>query len=264
VLDRGGRLVVVGAGWIGCEVAASARQRGMEVAVIEPQSVPLEGVLGPTLGAFYRDVHADHGVVLRLGTGVEAIEGAERVERVRAGDGTTLDADAVVIGVGVAPRTALAEGVLDVEDGILVDAGLRTSAEGVFAAGDVANHDHPILGRLRVEHWANALEQGPAAARAMLGQDVTYDRVPYFFSDQYDVGMEYAGHADPGDEVVFRGDPATREFIAFWLRDGRVAAGMNVNVWDVNEHIQELVRSGATVDEARLTDPDVALDEIAA
>jgi 3-phenylpropionate/trans-cinnamate dioxygenase ferredoxin reductase component len=263
VLDRGGRLVVVGAGWIGCEVAASARQRGMEVAVIEPQSVPLERVLGPKLGAFYRDVHAEHGVVLRLGTGVEAIEGAGRVERVRASDGTTLDADAVVIGVGVAPRTALAEGVFDVDDGILVDAALRTSADGVFAAGDVANHDHPILGRLRVEHWANALEQGPAAARAMLGQNVTYDRVPYFFSDQYDVGMEYAGHADPGDEVVFRGDPATREFIAFWLRDGRVAAGMNVNVWDVNEHIQELVRSGATVDAARLTDPDVALEEIA-
>jgi 3-phenylpropionate/trans-cinnamate dioxygenase ferredoxin reductase subunit len=263
VLDRGGRLVVVGAGWIGCEVAASARQRGMEVAVIEPQSVPLERVLGPDLGAFYRDVHADHGVALRLGTGVEAIEGAGRVERVRASDGTTLEADAVLIGVGVTPRTALAEGVLDVDNGILVDAGLRTSADGVFAAGDVANHDHPLLGRLRVEHWANALEQGPAAARAMIGQDVSYDRVPYFFSDQYDVGMEYAGHSRPDDEVVFRGDPATREFVAFWLRDGRVAAGMNVNVWDVNEHIQALVRSGMSIDVARLTDPDVALDELA-
>ena len=263
VLDRGGRLVVVGAGWIGCEVAASARQRGMEVAVIEPQSVPLERVLGSELGAFYRDVHLDHGVVMRLGTGVEAIEGAGRVERVRASDDTMLEADAVLIGVGVAPRTGLAEGVLDVDDGILVDAGLRTSVEGVFAAGDVANHDHPLLGRLRVEHWANALEQGPAAARAMLGQEVSYDRVPYFFSDQYDVGMEYAGHSRPDDEVVFRGDPATREFIAFWLRDGRVAAGMNVNVWDVNEHIQALVRSGMSVDVARLTDPDVALEDIA-
>jgi 3-phenylpropionate/trans-cinnamate dioxygenase ferredoxin reductase subunit len=263
VLDRGGRLVVVGAGWIGCEVAASARQRGMEVAVIEPQSVPLERVLGAELGAFYRDVHLDHGVVLGLGTGVEAIEGAGRVERVRASDGETFEADAVLIGVGVTPRTALAGGVLDVDDGILVDAGLRTSVEGVFAAGDVASQDHPLLGRLRVEHWANALEQGPAAARAMLGQDVSYDRVPYFFSDQYDVGMEYAGHSRPDDDVVFRGDPATREFVAFWLRDGRVAAGMNVNVWDVNEHIQALVRSGMTVDVARLTDPDVALDEIA-
>jgi 3-phenylpropionate/trans-cinnamate dioxygenase ferredoxin reductase component len=263
VLDAGGRLVVVGAGWIGSEVAASARQKGMEVALVETQSVPLEGVLGPELGAFYRDVHADHGVALHLGTGVEAIEGAGRAERVRTSDGTVLEADAVVLGVGVAPRTQLAEGVLDVDNGILVDASLRASVEGVFAAGDVANHDHPLFGRLRVEHWANALEQGPSAARAMLGQDAVYERVPYFFSDQYDVGMEYAGHSAPGDEVVFRGDPAAREFIAFWLRDGRVTAGMNVNVWDVNEHIQELVRSGASVDADRLRDPDVPLDELA-
>jgi 3-phenylpropionate/trans-cinnamate dioxygenase ferredoxin reductase subunit len=264
VIDAGGRLVVIGAGWIGCEVAASARQKGMEVTVVEPQSVPLEGVLGPELGAFYRDVHAEHGVELRLGEGVETIEGSGRAERVRTSGGAELDCDAVVLGVGVAPRTALAEGVLDVDNGVLVDASLRASADGVFAAGDVANHDHPLLGRLRVEHWANALEQGPTAARAMLGQDVVYDRVPYFFSDQYDVGMEYAGHSRPGDEVVFRGDPASREFIAFWVRDGRVAAGMNVNVWDVNEHIQALVRDGATIDPARLRDPDVALDALVA
>jgi 3-phenylpropionate/trans-cinnamate dioxygenase ferredoxin reductase subunit len=264
VLEAGGRLVVVGAGWIGSEVAASARQRGMEVTVIEPQSVPLERVLGPELGAFYRDVHLDHGVELRLGDGVEAFEGADRVERVRTSDGASVECDAVVVGIGVAPRTELAEGVLDVDDGILVDAGLRASVDGVFAAGDVANHDHPLLGRLRVEHWANALEQGPAAARAMLGQDVAYERVPYFFSDQYDVGMEYAGHSRPGDEVVFRGDPATREFIAFWLRDGRVVAGMNVNVWDVNEQIQALVREGATVEVGRLVDSDVGLEEVVA
>jgi 3-phenylpropionate/trans-cinnamate dioxygenase ferredoxin reductase subunit len=263
VLDAGGRLVVVGAGWIGCEVSASARQRGMDVALIETQAVPLEGVLGPELGAFYRDVHADHGVGLHLGTGVEAIEGDGCAERVRTSDGTVLDCTAVVIAVGVAPRTRLADGVLDVDNGILVDASLRASADGVFAAGDVANHDHPLFGRLRVEHWANALEQGPSAARAMLGQDAVYERVPYFFSDQYDVGMEYAGHSRPGDEVVFRGDPATREFIAFWLRDGRVTAGMNVNVWDVNEHLQELARSGASVDADRLRDPDVPLDELA-
>jgi 3-phenylpropionate/trans-cinnamate dioxygenase ferredoxin reductase subunit len=264
VLDGGGRLVVIGAGWIGCEVAASARQRGMEVTVVEPLSVPLERVLGPELGAFYRDVHLDHGVELRLGDGVEAIEGSGRAERVRTTEGAVLDCDAVLVGIGVAPRTALADGVLAVDNGILVDAGLRTSAEGVYAAGDVANHDHPLFGRLRVEHWANALEQGPAAARAMLGQDVSYERVPYFFSDQYDVGMEYAGHSAPDDEVVFRGDPASREFIAFWLRDGRVVAGMNVNVWDVNEHIQALVGEGATVDPERLRDPDVALDAIVA
>jgi 3-phenylpropionate/trans-cinnamate dioxygenase ferredoxin reductase subunit len=262
VLDAGGRLVVVGAGWIGCEVAASARQRGMEVTVIEPQSVPLERVLGAELGAFYRDVHLDHGVELRLGDGVEAFEGGDRVERVRTSEGASVECDAVVVGIGVAPRTELAEGVLDVDDGILVDARLRASVDGVFAAGDVANHDHPLLGRLRVEHWANALEQGPAAARAMLDQEDAYERVPYFFSDQYDVGMEYAGHSRPDDEVVFRGDPATREFIAFWLRDGRVTAGMNVNVWDVNEQIQALVREGATVDVGRLTDSDVGLDEV--
>jgi 3-phenylpropionate/trans-cinnamate dioxygenase ferredoxin reductase component len=264
VLDAGGRLVVVGAGWIGCEAAASASQRGMEVTVIEPQSVPLERVLGPQLGAFYRDVHLDHGVELRLGDGVEAIEGSGRAERVRTTDGASVECDAVLIGVGVAPRTELAEGVLDVDNGILVDAGLRASVDGVFAAGDVANHDHPLLGRLRVEHWANALEQGPAAARAMLGQDVAYERVPYFFSDQYDVGMEYAGHSRPDDDVVFRGDPTTREFIAFWLRDGRVVAGMNVNVWDVNEQIQALVREGATVDVGRLIDSDIALEEVVA
>ena len=264
VLDAGGRLVVVGAGWIGSEVSASARQRGMDVALVEPQSVPLEGVLGPELGAFYRDVHADHGVQLHLGTGVEAIEGNGRAERVRTSDGTVLDCTAVLLAVGVAPRTQLAEDVLDVDNGILVDASLRASADGVFAAGDVANHAHPLFGRLRVEHWANALEQGPSAARAMLGSDVVYERVPYFFSDQYDVGMEYAGHSAPGDTVVFRGDPATREFIAFWLRDGRVTAGMNVNIWDVNEHLQELVRSGARVDPDRLRDPDVPLDELAA
>ena len=263
VLDAAGRLVVVGAGWIGSEVSASARQRGMDVALVEPQSVPLEGVLGPELGAFYRDVHADHGVQLHLGTGVEAIEGNGRAERVRTSDGTVLDCTAVLLAVGVAPRTQLAEGVLDVDNGILVDASLRASADGVFAAGDVANHAHPLFGRLRVEHWANALEQGPSAARAMLGSDVVYERVPYFFSDQYDVGMEYAGHSAPGDTVVFRGDPATREFVAFWVRDGRVTAGMNVNVWDVNEHLQELVRSGASVDADRLRDADVPLDELA-
>ena len=264
VLDAGGRLAVVGGGWIGCEVAASARQKGMEVALVEPLSVPLERVLGPELGAIYRDVHADHGVALHLGTGVEAIEGDGRAERVRTSDGTVLDCTAVLIAVGVAPRTRLADDVLDVDNGVLVDASLRASADGVFAAGDVANHDHPLFGRVRVEHWANALEQGPSAARAMLGQDAVYERIPYFFSDQYDVGMEYAGHSAPGDEVVFRGDPATREFIAFWLRDGRVTAGMNVNIWDVNEHLQELVRSGASVDPDRLRDPDVPLDELAA
>jgi 3-phenylpropionate/trans-cinnamate dioxygenase ferredoxin reductase subunit len=264
-IAAGGSVVVVGAGWIGSEVAASARQKGLDVTVVEPTSVPLERVLGPELGAIYRDIHTDHGVRMVLGTGVDALEGAGRVERVRTGDGQTFDCDFVVAGVGVLPRTGLAEAAgLEVDNGVLVDASLRTSAPGIFAAGDVANAEHPFYNRrIRVEHWANALNQGPAAARSMLGQSVSYDTLPYFFSDQYDVGMEYAGFAAEWDRVVFRGDPAGREFIAFWVRDDRVLAGMNVNVWDVTDDIQALIRSRAVIDDARLADPDVPLTALA-
>jgi 3-phenylpropionate/trans-cinnamate dioxygenase ferredoxin reductase component len=265
-LSPGARLVVIGAGWIGCEVAASARQIGAEVAMLAPEAVPLERVLGPEVGALYRDLHAGHGVNLALGTGVEAIEGSDRVTGVRTSDARVLGADVVVIGVGVAPRTELAEAAgLDVDNGVLVDDRLRTSAPNVFAAGDIANAEHPILGgRVRVEHWGTALEQGPAAARNMLGQDLPYERIPYFFSDQYDVGMEYAGHALTWDRVVFRGDPATMEFMAFWMRGDRVAAGMNVNVWDVNDDVQALVRGGAPTDDDALRDPGVALGDLTA
>jgi 3-phenylpropionate/trans-cinnamate dioxygenase ferredoxin reductase subunit len=263
-LDRGGHLVVVGAGWIGSEVAASARQRGMEVTVLDPLSVPLERVLGREVGGIYRDIHLDHGVRMLLGTGVEAFEGATAVERVRISGGRAIDCDLVVVGIGVTPRTELAANAgIAVENGILVDDRLRTSAAAVFAAGDVANAEHPLFGRLRIEHWSNALHQGPAAARGMLGRGTAYDRVPYFFSDQYDVGMEYSGYAVGWDEVVFRGDPASREFIAFWLREGRVLAGMNVNVWDVADSIQALVRERAPVDRARLTDPGTPLEQLA-
>jgi 3-phenylpropionate/trans-cinnamate dioxygenase ferredoxin reductase subunit len=262
--DTGGRLVVVGGGWIGCEVAASARQKGMDVTLVEPLELPLLRVLGPELGAFYRDVHADQGVEFMFGGGCDAIEGSGRAERVRTSDGRTIECTAVVVGIGVAPRSELLQDVARVDNGVLVDEHLQSSVDGIFAAGDVANAQHPLFGRrVRVEHWANALEQGPAAARAMLGQDVSYDKVPYFFSDQYDVGMEYAGLHDPGsDELVLRGDMASREFIAFWLRGERLIAGMNVNVWDVNDPIQELIRSGATVDRARLADPDVPVEEV--
>jgi len=264
-LDRGGAIVVVGAGWIGAEVAASARQRGLDVTLIEPASVPLERVLGAEVGAVYRDLHSDHGVHLLMDTGVAAFEGDGAVQRVRTSDGRTIECDLVVVGVGVQPRSRLAaEAGLAVEDGVLVDEHLRTSAPGVFAAGDVANAHHPFYGeRIRVEHWANALHQGPVAARAMMGRDDAYDRVPYFFSDQYDVGMEYAGLARTWDRVVFRGDPATREFVAFWLAGDRVLAGMNVNVWDVSEHIQRLIRRRVAVDDRRLADPDVALEDLA-
>jgi 3-phenylpropionate/trans-cinnamate dioxygenase ferredoxin reductase subunit len=264
-LDAGGRLVVIGAGWIGSEVAASARQRGMDVTLIAPEAVPLERVLGPEVGAVYRDLHRDHGVDMRMEAGVASFEGDGRVERVRTQDGATIECDAVVVGAGAAPRTELAEAAgLAVENGVLVDGRLETSVPGIFAAGDIANQLHPGLGRLRVEHWDNALHQGPAAARGMLGAGEPYARTPYFFSDQYDVGMEYAGYTPAWDRVVFRGDPASREFIAFWLADGRVLAGMNVNVWDVTEPIQALIAGGTQVDVARLADPDVALEELAA
>jgi 3-phenylpropionate/trans-cinnamate dioxygenase ferredoxin reductase component len=264
-LERGGQVVVVGGGWIGAEVAASARQRGLDVTVIDPLTVPLERALGREVGAIYRDIHTDHGVQMLMGTGVEAFEGDGAVRRVRTDDGRALECDFVVVGVGVQPRTGLAaEAGIAVDNGVLVDEHLQTSAPGVFAAGDVANAHHPLYRRrVRVEHWANALHQGPVAARAMLGQSAAYDRIPYFFSDQYDVGMEYAGFARDWDRVVFRGDTATREFIAFWLSGDRIVAGMNVNVWDVTDTIQRLIRERVAVDDRRLADPGVPLEELA-
>jgi 3-phenylpropionate/trans-cinnamate dioxygenase ferredoxin reductase component len=264
-LDRGGAVVVVGSGWIGAEVAASARQRGLEVTVVDPLSVPLERVLGVEVGTIYRDIHSEHGVRMLMGTGVEAFEGDTAVERVRTSGGQELDCDFVVVGVGVEPRTELAlEAGIAVDNGVVVNEELHTSVPGVFAAGDVANVHHPFYGeRVRVEHWANALNQGPAAARNMLDQPTAYERLPYFFSDQYDVGMEYTGFARRWDRVVFRGDPAAREFVAFWLVEERVVAGMNVNVWDVTDPIKRLINQRVAVDDRRLADPGVPLDELA-
>ena len=249
-LRPGARAVVIGAGWIGAEVAASAQQLGVEVTLLERAALPLEHVLGPELGRIYADIHTDHGVRFIGGARVEALEGAGAVEQVRLAGGETLPADFVVVGVGVEPRTELAEAAgIAIDNGIAVSETLETSAPGVFAVGDVANAHHPFYGRrLRVEHWANALNQPAAAAKAMLGKPASYDRLPYFFSDQYDVGMEYTGYATEWDEVVFRGDPAEREFVAFWIHGGRVVAGMNVNVWDVTDEIKELIRSQADVD----------------
>ena len=264
-IDAGGKLVTIGAGWIGAEVAASARTKGCEVTVLERSSLPLEHVLGPELGAIYRDIHTDHGVELLADTNLESFEGSGAVESVRTTNGRSIDADFVVVGVGVAPRTQLAEAAgLELGNGIVTTERLETSASGIYAAGDVANALHPLYGEhIRVEHWANALNQGPAAARNMLGHQAPYDNVPYFFSDQYDVGMEYAGYATKWDEVVFRGDVDAREFVAFWVAGGRVVAGMNVNVWDVIDDIQALIRSGATVERARLADQDVPIAELA-
>jgi 3-phenylpropionate/trans-cinnamate dioxygenase ferredoxin reductase component len=263
-LQPGARLVVIGAGWIGCEVAASARQRGVDVTVLDPHAVPLERVLGSEVGGIYRDIHHDHGVRFLGESGVAALEGDESVRRVRTDAGRVLECDIVVVGIGVRPRSELAAAAgIAVDDGVLVDHHLQSTAGHVFAAGDVANAYHPFYRRrIRVEHWATALNHGPIAARGMLGHLERYDRLPYFFSDQYDVGMEYSGFAQAWDRVVFRGQPSSREFIAFWLHEERVVAGMNVNVWDVNEGIQQLISSRAAVDERLLADPDTPLADL--
>jgi len=264
-LSSGDRnVVVVGAGWIGLEVAAAARSYGNAVTVVEPQPQPLRAVLGDEIGAVFAQLHRDKGVDLRLSTGVREFRGdGSRVTAVLT-DAGEVPADVVVVGVGVVPRTELAEtGGLEIANGVVVDASLRTSAPDVYAAGDIAFWPHPRYGRrIRVEHWANALNGGPAAAKAMLGQEVTYDRLPYFFTDQYDLGMEYSGLSGADASVVTRGDTDGREFIAFWLEGGRVQAAMNVNIWDVTDDLQELVRAGRPVDTARLADPGVPLKDL--
>jgi 3-phenylpropionate/trans-cinnamate dioxygenase ferredoxin reductase component len=263
-LGAGDHVAVIGSGWIGCEIAASARQKGLEVTLISDQSQPLQ-TLGPEIGEFYRNVHIGEGVELVLGDGLAAFEGdGSAVQRVRTESGRAIECDFVVVGAGATPNVELGQRAgLDIDNGILVDPRLQTSAENIFAAGDVANHMHPFYERrVRVEHWANAQGQGPLAAHSMLGSQRPYNDLPYFFSDQYDVGMEYSGLPDADDRVVFRGDVAGGEFIAFWLRDGVVTAGMNVNVWDVNEHVQELIRSRERVDEAALTDPGTPLQSL--
>ncbi|MET0966235.1 MAG: FAD-dependent oxidoreductase [Nakamurella sp.] len=273
--QRGGHVVVVGAGWIGLETAAAARQHGCAVTLVEMGSLPLQRVLGDEVAGIYRDLHAAHGVDFRFGSGVAEIIGSDgAVTGVRMTDGWEVAADLVVVGIGIAPVTDLAdEAGLQVDNGIVTDELLRTSDPNIWACGDVAASFNPLLGtRLRVEHWANALNGGPAAARSMLGGTEPYARVPYFFSDQYDLGMEYTGWVIPDDDiqVVFRGDPAVidgaaPEFIAFWVRDGAVLAGMNANVWDVTETIADLVRAGLggrTVDLAALADPEVPLSDL--
>lgn len=266
-LHASGQVVVVGAGWIGLEVTAAAREFGCEVTVVEPEPGPLFRHLGPELGEVFAGLHREHGVVFRFEESVTELRGSGgSVTEAVTSDGEALPADLVVVGIGAVPATGLAAGAgLEVGNGVVVDAGLHTSAPGVFAAGDVANSFHPLYGRhVRVEHWNNALAGGPAAARSMLGQAVSYDAVPYFFSDQYDLGMETAGLPEPGsyENVVYRGDRDAREFIAFWLSGGSVVAGMNVNVWDVTDDIQDLIRSKRQVDVARLADPDLPLAEV--
>ncbi|NYD41100.1 NAD(P)/FAD-dependent oxidoreductase [Nocardioides panaciterrulae] len=237
-----GRVLIVGAGWIGLEVAAAARRAGADVTVLDTAALPLLAVLGVELAALFADLHREHGVDLRLETSVVEADGST----VTLSDGTRLNPDVVVAGIGATPRDTLAARAgLATGNGVLVDARLRTLDPHVYAAGDVANHDHPTLGRLRVEHWDNAIEQGKHAARAMLGDDQPYDRLPYFFTDQYDLGMEYVGHVGPDgyDEVVVRGDRERRILTAFWVRNDRVVAGMHLNDWDAMDSIRQVVGS---------------------
>jgi NADPH-dependent 2,4-dienoyl-CoA reductase/sulfur reductase-like enzyme len=270
-LTSGTRVVVIGGGWIGLEVAAAARLRGCSVSIVEALDLPLQRVLGDEVARVYRDLHAHNGVQFHCGAFVQEIRTDNTVV---LADGLELPADLVVVGVGVEPNVELAiEAGLTVANGISTDASLRTSDPHVFACGDVANSQHPVIGRpIRVEHWANALNGGPAAARSMLGHPVSYDRLPYFYTDQYDLGMEYVGYVGPEgyDSVVFRGDLSIVDgkaprFVVFWVKDSRVLAGMNVNVWDVVDDIRALVLAGyagETIDLARLADPGTPMADL--
>jgi 3-phenylpropionate/trans-cinnamate dioxygenase ferredoxin reductase component len=261
------RVAIIGGGWIGLETAAAARSADAAVTVLERGELPLLGVLGREAAEVFAGLHRERGVDLRCGVQVAEITGSNGIaDGVRLADGSRVEADVVIVGVGITPNSQLAvEAGLKTGNGVVVDAQLRSSDPDIYAAGDVAIAFHPLLGKhIRVDHWYNALHQPQTAAKAMLGQDAAYDRVPYFYSDQYDLGMEYSGYVEPGgyDEVVFRGDVSRREFIAFWLGGGRVLAGMNVNVWDVNDAIRELVRAGQPVDKDALRDPEIPLESL--
>ncbi len=254
-LQPGRRLAVVGAGFIGSEVAASAREKGLEVTMIEVLPVPLQRALGPEVGRIYADIHREHGVELVLGEGVERFEGDSRLRAVVTASGRRIECDLALVGVGIAPATELAEAAgLAVDDGIVVDEFCQTSHPDVFAAGDVARFYSPVLGRrLRVEHWHNAQNQGAAAARNMLRRE-PYAEVPWFWSDQYDLNMQYVGFADAWDRVVFRGDVAGRRFTAFYLRDGRLEAALAINRPRDIRACRELIQARAVVDAERLAD----------
>lgn len=245
-LDADARLLVVGGGWIGMEVAATARQRGADVVLVEPAAHPLLNVLGPELGGRLAEVHRRHGVDLRTSTTLESLDG----RRARLSDGAELEVDTVVVGVGAVPNDALARRAgLEVANGVVVDQGLRSSDPDVFAAGDVANHAHPVLNeQVRVEHWQNAVGQGKAAARALLGEPVVYDALPTFFSDQYDLGLEYFGYPGSAGADHVRIDPATGDdpdgLTAWWFRGDTLVAALHINQWDRSEQLAARVRAG--------------------
>jgi 3-phenylpropionate/trans-cinnamate dioxygenase ferredoxin reductase component len=260
-------LAVIGAGWIGLEVAANARGRGVDVTVVETAKVPLSGAVGEEVGKVFAQLHRDHGVDLRLETEVKEVTTEDgKATGLKLGDGSTVTADRVLIAVGAQPNIELAEraGLSTEDGGVLVDASLRTSAPDIYAVGDIAAAEHPLFEqRIRTEHWANALKQPAIAVAGMLDEPGEYKELPYFFTDQYDLGMEYAGHAPDYQRVVFRGDVSSREFVAFWLdADSRVLAGMQVNIWDALDDIKNLIRKKAPVDPDKLADPEVSLPDV--
>jgi 3-phenylpropionate/trans-cinnamate dioxygenase ferredoxin reductase subunit len=257
-LVDGARIGIIGGGWIGLEVASAARRAGAEVVVLEALDQPLLNVLGSEVAALFAQLHREQGVDVRTGVKVEEISTGSDGPAITLAGGDTLTVDRLVVGVGVTPVTDLATAAgIDVDNGILVDAGLQTSAAGVFAAGDVANVDHPVLGhRLRVEHWDTAIKHGTVAATNLLGGHAVADELPYFFTDQYDLGLEYVGNPGPDgfDRVVITGDTEgpveQRTFRVWWLRGDLVVAGMHVNDWDAIDRVRELV--GTRADDAAL------------
>jgi 3-phenylpropionate/trans-cinnamate dioxygenase ferredoxin reductase subunit len=263
-LKEGTSLAIIGAGWIGLEVAASARERGVNVTVVETAKVPLSAAVGAEVGQVFAQLHRDHGVDLRLETEVKEITTKDgKATGLKLGDGSTVTADRVLIAVGAKPNIELAEraGLPTKDGGVLVDASLRSGNPDIYAVGDIAAAEHPLFEeRIRTEHWANALKQPDVAVDGMLGESGEYQELPYFFTDQYDLGMEYAGYAPSYQRVVFRGDKDAREFVAFWLdTDNRVLAGMQVNIWDALDDIKSLIRKKAAVDPDKLADPEVPL-----
>lgn len=258
------RVIVVGGGWIGTEIAAAMRQLGHEVTLVSSSPLPLQAVLGDRIATIYRDLHVQRGVDFRAGVRPSRILGSARVEGVELNDGSRVDGQLVIAGVGARPRLELAEqaGVAIEDGGVIVDEALATSVPGIWAAGDIAAAPVPTGGRRRLEHWAAAKFGGPIAGANMAGGDRRYDRLPYFYSDQYDLHMEVTGEPSPSAEVVIRGSLEARDFVAFWLVDGRVVAGMYNPERKAGKALDTLIRSGAVVDRERLTDPDIQLEEL--
>jgi len=261
----GQRAVVVGMGFIGSEVAASLRQSGVEVAVVDRNTVPLRRVLGEEVGRVVEGFHRDHGTELIFEDKVAAFEGTERVERVIAQRGRVIECDFAVVGLGVEPVTELlASTGVEIGNGVLVDEYCRTSVEGIFAAGDVANHYHPVFERhIRVEHWQNALKQGPAAALNMLGENEPYSEIPWFWSDQYEHNIQYAGFHTEWDELVVRGTMEERNFIAFYRKDGRVLAAVAINRGRDLRRSIPLIKAQEEISASELSDPEVDLRTLA-